>query len=449
MPRAPSLGLATAAVALATALASGSSALAATNCSLFASPAGADVSVGSEQAPFRSVQKLVDSLSAGQTGCLRAGHYQEDVKVSRPGITLTRYGAERVTVRGRLWVAQGADDVTVEELYLDGANEARLPSPSISGRNVTFRRNDVTNGHTSICFSLGHPHYGRAIGTKLEFNRIHDCGILPAANHDHGIYLAAADDTQIIGNWIYDNADRGIQIYPDAQRTVVRGNVIDGNGQGVIFGGEGSATSNDSTVEGNVISNSIVRDNVESYYPDGTPLGRGNVVTGNCIGGGVRDDGDGGIAVASSVALARNLRERPRFRNRTASDFRLDASRCRSVLAYADQVPGPDGSSRAAPSSARRTRAVSLRAPRRARAGRRLALRGRVASERLRPALRVIVLARGRGRWYRAATARVRADGSFAARARIRGGRRLHAVRVRALVRRVGRSRTARVALRG
>ena len=38
-------------------------------------------------------------------------------------------------------------------------------------------------------------------------------------------------------NWIYDNADRGVQLYPDADGTVVTGNVIDGNGEGVIFGG--------------------------------------------------------------------------------------------------------------------------------------------------------------------------------------------------------------------
>ena len=72
----------------------------------------------------------------------------------------------------------------------------------------------------------------------IEGNRIHDCGELPAANHDHGIYVGNAAGRSIRDNWIYDNADRGIQLYPDADRTAITGNVIDGNGQGVIFGGE-------------------------------------------------------------------------------------------------------------------------------------------------------------------------------------------------------------------
>ena len=72
----------------------------------------------------------------------------------------------------------------------------------------------------------------------IEHNRIHDCGVLPATNLDHGIYVAEADHTVIRRNLIYDNADRGVQLYPDADGTVVTGNVIDGNGEGVIFGGD-------------------------------------------------------------------------------------------------------------------------------------------------------------------------------------------------------------------
>ena len=136
-------------------------------------------------------------------------------------------------MRGRFWIAESADRVTVQGLYLDGPNGDVLPSPTINGDDVTFRGNDVTNNHHSICFSLGHPDWGRADRHAIELNRIHDCGQLPATNHDHGIYVAAATDTLIRDNWIYDNADRGIQLYPDAQRhRGSRGNVIDGNGAG-------------------------------------------------------------------------------------------------------------------------------------------------------------------------------------------------------------------------
>ena len=52
----------------------------------------------------------------------------------------------------------------------------------------------------------------------IEHNRIHDCGELPATNFDHGVYVAEARDTVIRDNWIYSNADRGVQLYPDAGR---------------------------------------------------------------------------------------------------------------------------------------------------------------------------------------------------------------------------------------
>ncbi|MFN8113683.1 MAG: right-handed parallel beta-helix repeat-containing protein [Solirubrobacterales bacterium] len=259
----------------------------AVSCDLVASPTGSDSAAGTAAEPLRSAQRLVDSLQPGQTGCLRAGTYDTDaeIKLSVPGITLTAYPGEQATLRGRLWVADGSTGSTVSGLNLDGRNDRDLPSPTINGDDVVLSGNDITNHHTSICLSIGSlDTYGRAQNTLVEDNRIHDCGVLPATNYDHGIYVAAADDTVIRGNWIYDNADRGVQLYPDAQRTLVTGNVIDGNGSGVIFsGGEGTASS-DNVVEHNVITNSRVRDNVESYWGNG-PVGNGNVVRENCIGG--------------------------------------------------------------------------------------------------------------------------------------------------------------------
>ena len=95
----------------------------------------------------------------------------------------------------------------------------------------------MTNGHTAICFALGNPRFGVARDVTIQRNRIHDCGRLPATNLDQGVYVAVARGTRIVGNWIYENADQGVQLYPDARGTYVAGNVIDGNGEGIIFGG--------------------------------------------------------------------------------------------------------------------------------------------------------------------------------------------------------------------
>jgi Right handed beta helix region len=438
MPRNPRLGLAVVAAAAAALAIGGSPTFAAGPCAEIASPGPG------------AAQELVNSLSPGETGCLRAGLYEGNVKVSTPNITLTRYASDKAIVKGRLWVAEGADNVTVEGLYLDGTNPGTLPSPSINADGVTFRRNDVTNYNHSICFSLGHQDWGRADNTRIELNRIHNCGRLPATNHDHGIYVTTATNTLIRGNWIYDNADRGIQLYPDAQNTTITGNVIDGNGQGIIFSGEGGIASNGNLVEGNVIANSKLRNNVESWYPPGNPVGRNNIVRGNCVKGGAYDDGNGGIGDQRGFKVVEAVRTRPSYANRSTRDFRLAAGNpCRDVLAaYRASVPGPEGAVRSTKAQ-RRAPAVVLGAFReQIQRGQRLPMIGRVAARRLRRGLHVVVVAHVRGHRHRLARVRVAKNGTFALRPRVRAASSVRVIRVHAVVRGVGHSRSIRVRLR-
>jgi parallel beta-helix repeat protein len=276
-----------------------------------------------------SVSRLARALRPGQTGCLRRGTYYEDVRIRQGGrrgrpITLRSYPGETALVVGRFAVYRRARAVHISRLYLDGVNPDRLPSPSVAGADVTFSRVDVTNRHTGICFSLGAPGFGIAERTVIRQSRIHDCGRLPATNHDHGIYLAESRDARILSNWIYRNADRGIQLFPDAQRTVIRGNVIDGNGQGIAFGGGPLAASDDTLVEGNLITNSTIRDNVESHYGSSAPVGQRNLVRRNCIAGGVR--GAPVDVVGLGFALVENLFSLPRYLDSTGGDYRLRPS---------------------------------------------------------------------------------------------------------------------------
>ena len=410
-------------------------------------------------APGDSVQRLADSLSPGEVGCLRAGTYDGAVTVASGGepgrpVTLRSYPGEVATIVGRLVVQKSANHVTVEQLVLDGQNRDRLPSPTVNGDHVTFRLNDVTNRHSAICFVIGASNidnsvrWGRAQGTLIEGNRIHDCGKLPAANHDHGIYVEGADDTRIEGNWIYDNADRGVQLYPDAQRSVVTGNVIDGNGTGVVFSGEGGATSNDNLVAGNVITNSRLRPNVESWW-GGPEVGHGNVLRDNCISGGPRDDGNGGINTADGGFISRDNRAAgPGFVNRAAKDFRLPAgSPCASLYDAANTVPGVGGSIPVTARRAARPPALRLRVrPGVVLHGRRTVIRGSADLGRVKSGRRVTILARGKRGIHVIGRSKVLAGGAFRLTRRLRP--RGRTVRLVAVVRGVGRSRAVRLNVR-
>jgi parallel beta-helix repeat protein len=261
-------------------------------------------------APGQSPGTFVRSLRPGQTGCLRPGVHvagRDGVTFRRPRVTLRSRGRGPATLVGRVWVARGANKVKIRDLVLDGRNPKDQASPNVNANHVVLRDNEITNHHTGICVLLGSDDYGRASGTVIRHNRIHDCGRLPATNHDHGIYVAFATGTVIARNRIYDNADRGIQLYPDADRTRISDNVISGNGQGVIFSGSKSHVSENNLVKRNVIKNSVLRWNVEWHW-QGKEVGSGNVVRRNCIFGGARDEGGGGIRAPYVGFVARDNR---------------------------------------------------------------------------------------------------------------------------------------------
>jgi parallel beta-helix repeat protein len=444
-----------------------------TTCDRYAAPTGSADGTGSLDAPFASVEKLSDSLSAGQTGCLRGGTYSEDVKVSQGGnanspVTITSYPGERAKLLGRLWLAKGADYVTIANLDLNGKNDGHNPSPTINANHARFVGNDVTNDHTDICFLLGNQ-WGSTAGTSIESNRIHDCGVLPAANHDHGIYIEEATDTEIVGNLIYDNADRGVQLYPNAQRTHIAGNVIDGNGEGIIFSGAGSDSSNDNVVEDNIITNSNQRNNVESFYPDGTPIGTGNVVRNNCISGGDRDRGNGGIAEDTTGFKVENnnvVSHAPKYIGRADKDFRIaDDSACAGIANKATRstgtrvdvtaptqgsTPAPDNST---PQSGGLTTRISLRSNRPSTG--RVKLKGRVHHRGSRISIRTasakhykaVIQLRYAGAWYPIATSTVRSN-RFSAVLRIPAVMRSRVLKLRVVVPKVATSRAIRVRVR-
>jgi hypothetical protein len=319
-------------------------------CDLVVATDGSDADDGTLEHPLRTVQALADRLAPGQIGCLRAGDYYGDAPYAdaqrelwlRQGVTLTSYGDERATISGRIWVPADATGVVVEGLALDGTNAYGLPSPTVNGSHATFRHNDVSNAD-GVCLNLGSSTWGAPKGTVLERNKIHDCvSSRPALTH--GIYVEDAVETVIRGNWIYDNGERGIQLFPNAQLTWITENVVDANGVGVIFSGYGDQASSGTLVQHNLITNSRAY-NVDSWYPPDGVAGVDNVVSENCITGGEFDPvGSGVIADEVGFVAYDNLSLRPHYVSPVENDYRLTPdSPCREFLpaGMADSEPGP------------------------------------------------------------------------------------------------------------
>jgi nitrous oxidase accessory protein NosD len=269
-----------------------------------AGPLGCDKTL----TPRNSIERMANAADPGDVICLRGGNYRENVKVRARGsqrrrIVIQGNPGERAVVRGRLWVTARSRHVVFRSLELYGRNNAKLPSPTVNGDHIAFVGNDIHFGpgfaSARSCITSD-PRYGRARGLVISRNEIHHCGRLPPTNHDHGIYLGGTDGARITHNWIHDNADRGIQLYADADSTRVRFNLIERNGEGILLGGD----SDHNVVELNVIRDSTIRWNVENY----DLVGARNVVRRNCVwqrGGRYR--ARGGIQQGMAVLRAHNV----------------------------------------------------------------------------------------------------------------------------------------------
>jgi parallel beta-helix repeat protein len=325
------VGFAALAIGVLTAAATSSAVVGAT-CDRIASTSGSDSrGDGTVTRPYRTPQRLLASLATGQTGCLRNGTYVslERVTTRTAGITLRSYPGDRATLRGKLWIAGGG--TTVSGLNLDGScpsgrqctTPSAVPSPLVTARGARLLGNDITDRHTGICVSASTYDGASPDFLVIAGNRIHDCGRLPAKNHDHGIYLTAGTGAVIANNVIYDNADRGVQLYPAVTGARIYANTIDGNGEGVIVSNASSVNQFDS----NIISNSVVRWNVEWNSLSGWL----NAATDNCLYATNRNafyNQDGGVQTQqrSSVLLVNNKVASPGYANRAAKDFRIRPS---------------------------------------------------------------------------------------------------------------------------
>ena len=309
-----------------------------TTCDVVAAANGNDAAAGTVEQPLRTAGSLADALSDGETGCFRTGTYGfSELNIRAAQATVTSFPGERATLKGQVRIERTATGTVLENLDLNGVNPDDNFSPLVYADDAIIRGNDIFNQDTTNCIHLARYYDAPApANVIIEDNEIHNCGG-NAPNHDHGIYIAESRDLIIRDNRIYDNADRGIQLWPDAQGTLVTGNVIDGNGQGILFGGYEGLSTNHTVVENNIITNSHVRHNVEGFWPDDMKLPQDNVVRNNCIHGAdgwyAEEDGSGIQAQLVGFTAEHNIVADPGFVNAAANDFTLKpGSPCAGVL---------------------------------------------------------------------------------------------------------------------
>ena len=341
VPRTSLRWLLVALVALTSLLLVGSAQADETQCSLFAAPGGSDSAAGTQAAPFRTPQHLADSLSAGQTGCLRGGTYSASsayVLSPRHGgtagapIVIRGYPGEEAKLVGIVYVPHGVDNVTLSDLTFRGTGSSN--TVKIYSTDVAVESSDISNEWKGLsCMMLGNNSGGgQAVRTIVRGNVFHACGNPANGNKDHAIYASNILEGQIVDNEIYESAAYAIQLYPNAQRTRFAHNVVDGGPPsirgGVIIGSEGSEAASDNVVEMNVIAYAATF-NVSTIWEGA--VGSGNLAKDNCLWAG----GESDIRNPGGMSVTGNLIANPNFVDRGQHDYRLSSgSPCLAKVGY-------------------------------------------------------------------------------------------------------------------
>jgi hypothetical protein len=301
-------------------------------CDRYAAPNGSRRGRGTRGRPYGSLRRLVRGLRRGEVGCLMAGRYRHRgvVSMRRAGTTLRPLGKAHVTIDGAIWVLSRARGARITGLSLTSHDPVYSIPIKIQADDVSLDRNDITAARNISCVLIGSDR--KVARTVVELNRIHRCG--RTGKLSHLLYVVHTQGAVIRDNLLLDN--RGgwaVHLYPDADGTLVEGNVIDSNKGGVIFAGEGGSTSDQNVVRENVITNSAPRWNIESSWSGG-PQGQGNLAERNCLFS-AGPGSPSGIGFVNGFKQSGNVVARgPVYVDRRAGDYRLrGGSRCAAVLA--------------------------------------------------------------------------------------------------------------------
>ena len=293
----------------------------------YVATSGSDSSPGTINQPWRTVQKALDTLGAGQIAYVRGGTYSQNLVMARAGtamapITIRNYPGESVVLR------PGTGETDNYPLRLDSAAFVRFQGLVVEGAtgpstaNV-FAFGDAHDIELSNCEDRGSERQGffserTTSSIQIIGCYIHDNGGKGPANGDHNIYVEGHH--HLIAGCLIKNAPNGfdVQIYPSSDGVIVTENTIVGALlDGIIVGSAGETTTNNAMLVDNVIAFNG-RYGVSTFWAG--PMGTGNIATTNVVWGNTvgQLDGDGITYTANTIAD-------PRFVDRGNGNLHLQA----------------------------------------------------------------------------------------------------------------------------
>jgi hypothetical protein len=316
------------------------------------SPTGSDTSPGTLSSPWKTIQKALNTLRAGETALVRAGTYTQSIVMQRAGsalapITVKNYPGERpvihpagttsmdypvrITAGAAFFRLQG---FVIENAPLDGTvnvyiSDGGQTQPQ-AAHDIEFSGNEVRNG-----MGTGLLVAPRTNNVQIVGNLVHHNGIGTVHQHQ-GLYFQGQNGL-IANNVVYDQPNGfGIQVRGEdtaiaANNVIVTGNTSVGNS---LAGFVIENTAANVTVVNNVAAFNGTY-GIFGYYCCGSN-GAGNVAYNNLLYG--NTSGATRNSSGTVVDFSRgNLTGDPLFVNRGADDYHLlpgSAATDRSILEW-------------------------------------------------------------------------------------------------------------------
>lgn len=203
---------------------------AATSGTYYVATSGSDSNAGTAAAPWKTIQKGIGSLSAGDTLIVKGGTYTGTVTGSPSGTA-----SSRITMKA----ATGERPILNALVRLSGANyftwdgvDVQWPS-SASSSDHMFKMTGGTGWRVTNSEIWGAHSYagilvaGTPSGWSIDHNYIHDTYPSNSSNQDHLIYVNGGTGGGIIERNIFANSanGRGVKVGPPSGGSSPIGNV--------------------------------------------------------------------------------------------------------------------------------------------------------------------------------------------------------------------------------
>jgi hypothetical protein len=325
----------------------------------YVSLAGSDTNPGTLDAPWKSLQRAMNTLRTGQKAYVRAGTYETGAVFGSKADTYTwsatcsaaapcsilAYPGEKPVLHGQVRITGGY--LRLSGFIIEGPLSTDLASPSQRRANQVLLDGA---SHVELSFNeirKNDYHAGVKVDGSAQVqilnNYIHDNGRFTISHDprtgnevtetDHGIYWgsSSAGGNLIANNIIAHNRAKGVQLYPNGTYDVIlsQNTIVDNGNAGVIASGKTDRI--------------IVVGNVVAF--NGKKQIRVRAGDGNRVERNLTYSPSGSLAGIENITSSRvtdNVIADPRFLNRPARDYRLTSQSPAIGLGLPDYALGAD-----------------------------------------------------------------------------------------------------------